>query len=88
MKKLSFQCKLFRHPGAGGWTFATVPPECAPPYKLSWGRTPARAGLDGKEWDTSVWTERSGRILLPIPAKVRGKRKAGELVKLTLSYDR
>ncbi|MFZ4619493.1 MAG: DUF1905 domain-containing protein, partial [Bacteroidota bacterium] len=70
----------------GGWTFATVPKKYAPSSKLAWGRTPVIALMNGKEWCTSVWTEKSGRVLLPIPAKLRGPLGDGDTVVLELTY--
>ncbi len=96
-----FRSKLFKYPGKGGWTFATVPKKHAPSSKLAWGRTPVIASLvrvqkknpknpdkavDQIEWRTSVWTEKSGRVLLPIPAKVRGPLGDGDTVLLELTF--
>ncbi len=85
-KPAGFEAVLFKYPGKGGWTFAPVPSEFAPPYKMAWGRTPVRATVDGKEWDTSVWTEKSGRILLPVPKKIRGGKGDGDTVQVELQY--
>lgn len=82
----SFVAVLFKYPGKGGWTFAPVPEQHAPPFKLAWGRTPVMATLNGKRWSTSVWTERSGRILLPIPKEVRGTMGEGDSVEISLEY--
>lgn len=79
-----FRSVLFLYPGKGGWTFAPVPESCAPPVMAGWGRTPVVASLGDKHWDTSVWRDKSGRTLLPIPKKVRGALKAGDEVELTL----
>ena len=87
----TFEATLFRVPGKGGWVFAPVPEEHAPTVTLGWGRTPVRATVDGASWDTSVWTERSGRILLGVPRlgvprKVRGDKDDGDVVAVRLSY--
>ena len=86
MSSVVFRTKLFKYPGKGGWTFATVPKKHAPSAKMAWGRTPVIASLNGTEWRTSVWTEKSGRVLLPIPAKVRGPLEDGDTVVLELTY--
>ncbi len=103
MSSAVFRTKLFKYPGKGGWTFATVPKKHAPSAKLAWGRTPVIASLslvrvqkksDGnpdkaierREWRTSVWTEKSGRMLLPIPAKILGPLGDGDTVLLELTY--
>jgi len=38
--EVEFISTLFKYPGAGGWTFATVPEEHAPSVTLAWGRAP------------------------------------------------
>lgn len=77
-----FTATLFRVEGPGGWTFVEVPepPEARGP----WGRTPVTATVDGVTWDTSVWTERSGRVLLPVPRHVRGDKGDGDEVTVTI----
>jgi len=82
----SFGSKLFRYPGKGGWTFAQVPKRFAPTTKLAWGRTPVVATVDGRRWTTSVWTERSGRVLLPVPKHIRGGKEDGDKIEVSLEY--
>lgn len=84
--EVNFETKLFRYPGKGGWTFAEVPAEFAPSFRLSFGRTPVRAELNGKKWDTSVWTEKSGKILLPVPKNIRGFLGEGDKVRISIEY--
>ncbi len=76
----SFRARLFRVPGKGGWTFAPVPDAFAPPVTEGWGRTPVRAVVDGRAWDTSVWRDKSGTTLLPVPKKIRGEKEDGDEV--------
>lgn len=65
----TFIARLFRHPGPGGWHFAPVPDECAPPVAHAWGRTPVRATVDGHTWKTRVWRDtKTQRTLLAFPA--------------------
>lgn len=44
----TFVAQLFRHPGPGGWHFAPVPEDCAPPTVYAFGRSPVRATVDGQ----------------------------------------
>lgn len=82
----SFTATLFRVAGQGGWVFAPVPKAHAPTVTEGWGRTPVRATVDGKSWDTSVWREKSGRTLLAVPKKVRGDKDHDDTVDVKLSY--
>jgi hypothetical protein len=81
-----FRATLFRVPGKGGWTFATVPRRHAPPVMHAWGRTPVVATVDGHRWRTSVWRERSGRTLLPVPKAARGSKGDGDRVMVRLEF--
>ena len=45
------------------------------------------ATVDGRQWKTSVWREKSGRVLLPVPAKVRGTKGDGDTVEVRLEFD-
>ena len=81
-----FTTTLFRIPGKGGWTFAPVPDESAPPARLAWGRTPVVATVDGRRWKTSVWREKSGRTLLPVPKAARGAKGDGDRVRVRLEF--
>lgn len=86
MSKQIFRVKLWRIPGKGGWTFATVPPSHAPSRTLAWGRMPVVATVDGHTWKTSVWREKSGRVLLPIPKAARGNKSEGDMVRILLEF--
>ena len=81
-----FTSELFTLPGKGGWTFATVPDRYAPPVTEGWGRTPVEATVDGKTWSTSVWREKSGRTLLPVPKHVRGAKGHGDMVRVRIAF--
>jgi len=81
-----FSAKLWRYPGKGGWTFATVPDEYAPSAAYAWGRTPVVARVDGHEWKTSVWRGKDGRTLLPVPNAARGTKGDGDSVTVRLSF--
>lgn len=84
--EVEFTSKLFRVPGKGGWTFAPVPKKHAPPVTEGWGRTPVEAAVDGRAWKTSVWREKSGRTLLPVPKAIRGGKEDGDSVKVKLRW--
>ena len=81
-----FTSKLFRIPGKGGWTFATVPKQHAPSVTHRWGRASVIAVVDGHEWRTSVWKEKSARTLLPVPKTARGTKGHGDRVQIELTY--
>ena len=81
-----FSAALWRIPGKGGWTFVTVPEDCAPPARHAWGRTPVVATVDGSRWKTSTWREKSGRTLLAVPKTVRGTKGDGDSVSVELEF--
>ncbi len=80
-----FKATLWRYPGPGGWHFVTVPKRHAPPVTHGWGRTPVRARVDGKAFDTSVWRDRRHGTLLAVPKRVRGEKREGDVVEVELS---
>lgn len=81
-----FVAELFTYPGKGGWTFVLVPEEYAPRVTHGWGRTPVRATVDGYAWATSVWREKSGRTLLPVPRRARGAKGHADSVRVRLEF--
>jgi hypothetical protein len=85
--EVEFTATLFRVEGKGGWTFAPVPEEMAPPVTAGWGRTPVVARVEGREWRTSVWRDRGGRTLLPVPRAIRAGREHGDTVKVRLRFE-
>jgi len=83
----TFQSKLFKYPGSGGWHFATVPDEYAPPVTHGWGRTPVVATVDGQTWKTSVWRDtKTKSTLLAIPKRVRQAKGDGDSVSVRLEF--
>jgi hypothetical protein len=82
----SFRAKLIKWPGAAAWHFAEVPEKHAPLATHAWGRTPVVAVVDGHEWKTSVWREKSGRTLLAVPKRVRGSKTHGDSVTVKLTF--
>lgn len=81
-----FTATLWKHYGQGGWYFVTLPDEYAPSSTYAWGRAPVLASVDGHEWKTSVWREKSGRTLLPVPKAARGGKGHGDVVRVRLSF--
>jgi hypothetical protein len=83
----TFVSQLFKYPGPGGWHFAPVPDEYAPPVAHAWGRSPVRATVDGYSWATSVWRDtKTQRTLLAVPKRVRGAKGAGDSVQVRLEF--
>jgi len=79
-----FAARLFRYPGPGGWTFAVIPDQHAPPATHAWGRTPVVASVDGQRWETSVWRDRQHGTLLPVPKRLLGGKADGDVVRVSL----
>ncbi|HSQ32035.1 MAG TPA: DUF1905 domain-containing protein [Gemmatimonadaceae bacterium] len=83
----TFVAELWKYPGSGGWFFAPVPDEYAPPVTHAWGRSPVRATVDGHSWQTSVWRDtKTKRTLLAVPKRVRGKKGRGDRVTVSLEF--
>lgn len=83
---VTFRGALFRVPGPGGWHFVPVPERLAPPVTHGWGRTPVVAEVDQQTWQTSVWRGKDGRTLLAVPARIRGGKGDGEVVRVRLEF--
>jgi hypothetical protein len=81
-----FTAELFKYPGKGGWTFAPIPEKYAPSVTFGWGRSPVRATVEGTTWNTSVWREKTGRTLLAVPKRVRGKKGHGDKVRVRIEF--
>lgn len=81
---MRFRSTLFKIPGPGGWTFAKVPDRHAPPATEAWGRTPVRASVDGRSWETSVWRDKKHGCLLPVPRAIRAGKGDGDPVLVEL----
>jgi len=87
-KVAKFTSKLFRMEGKGAWTLLVIPPDLAPPVTGSWGMTPVIASVDGREWPTTVWKDKTQRSLLPVPKKIRRQKGDGDSVEVELRMDR
>ena len=44
------------------------------------------ATVDGYRWRTSVWREKTGRTLLPVPRAARGGKGDGDRVRVELEF--
>jgi hypothetical protein len=82
----TFQARLFKYPGKGGWHFAPVPERFSPPVTHGWGRTPVVAVVDGYRWETSVWRGKDGRTLLAVPARAREAKGDGDEVRVEVRF--
>jgi Domain of unknown function (DUF1905) len=83
-----FASTLLRYRGKGGWTFAPIPRQLAPPVTRPWGRTPVRAVVAGVSWDTSIWRDtKTNGALLAIPLRIRGRKAAGDEVTVEFTFD-
>jgi hypothetical protein len=82
----TFRGKLFKWSGPSAWHFVVVPDKHAPLATHGWGRTPVLAVVDGQEWKTSVWKEKSGRTLLAVPKRVRRDKGDGDTVRVKLTF--
>jgi hypothetical protein len=58
--EVEFSSSLFKYPGSGGWTFATVPEEHAPSVTLAWGRVPVDANVDDTSGRRASGARRTG----------------------------
>jgi hypothetical protein len=52
-----------------------------------WGRSSVVASVDGYKWKTSVWREKSGRTLLPVPKAARSEKGDGDTVMVRLEFN-
>jgi hypothetical protein len=82
-----FSARLFRVSSkSGAWTFVEVPKRHAPPVMHAWGRSTVIATVDGYQWKTSVWREKSGRTLLPVSKAARRAKGDGDRVRVRLEF--
>lgn len=84
---MAFEAILVRFPGPAAWVVVAVPEEHAPPAAGAFGRAPVVATVDGVRWSTSVWRDREGRWMLPVPARVRRGKDDGDAVTVALVPD-
>ncbi|MEZ5975593.1 MAG: DUF1905 domain-containing protein [Planctomycetota bacterium] len=83
MTPITFQAKLWRYPGEGGWHFLTIPAQYRAqihsqlsPGAAGYGSVRVEASIGAVTWQTSVFPDKtSGSYQLPVKQDVR--RKAG-----------
>ena len=69
------------------WTIAPLPKDFIIEAVHPFGRTPVIATINGRSWNTSLWTEKSGDTMIALPKKVRAKLEAGDEVEISFVYD-
>jgi len=69
------------------WVVAPLPDGFEIEAVHPFGRTPVIATLGETSWKTSLWTDKEGGTMLPLPKKIRGKLREGDEVTLTFVYD-
>jgi len=79
-----FSAILYR---LASWVVAPLPKEFEIEAVHPFGRTPVIATLGQKTWKTSLWTDKNGATMLPLPKKIRGNLKEGDEVTLSFVYD-
>jgi len=82
-----FDAPLVEWDGPAAWHFVEVPPAHAPDFAGAFGRVPVIATVDGTTWHSSVWREKSGRWMLPVPKKVRRHKVDGDTVSASVEID-
>ncbi len=95
LKKYSFKGKVWKHQGAAGWFFMTLPLRLSKTIRKThglseegWGRLKSTASIGGCEWQTAIWFDSKAKsYLLPIKASVRKKTgvRDGSSVDVSLS---
>ena len=96
LDQLQFSGELWVSPGPGGWTFITLPVDCADQIRFltggrkakSWGMIKVKASIGSSTWRTTIWPDKaSGSFLLPVKAAVRKAEKisAGDCVGVELT---
>lgn len=82
--------------GKGSWHFLTIPPEESVEIRLvsgaegprrGFGSVRVEANINGVDWLTSIFPQKSGGYILPIKADVRRRAgvAAGDEVKVSLN---
>lgn len=95
LDQMEFDGKLWLHAGPGGWTFVTLPQDCADQIRFytgskkgrAWGMIKVSARIGASTWQTTIWPDKtSGSFLLPVKAAVRKREKiaAGDTASVSL----
>jgi len=69
------------------WRMAPLPKSFVIKAVQPFGRTPVIAILNGKEWITSLWTQKDGETTIAVPKKIRGTLDEGDEVEISFVYD-
>ena len=94
MDVIRIATEVWRHPGNGGWHFATFPGDVADELRARlghlrrpFGSLPVRATIGRSSWETSLFADsKSASYLLPVKADIRRRERIeeGDTVTLTL----
>lgn len=90
LKHFSFQGKVWRYPGAGGWHFVYVDKEISKKLKsaklktIALGYIRVHAKIGKTEWSTTLFPLKEGPYLLAVKASVRRSERIeeGDLVQV------
>lgn len=95
--KYSFEGKVWRSKGPGGWYFVTLPKLVSDQIKEThrvseegWGRLKTTATLERTKWQTALWYDsKSCGYILPIKAQIRKKESVleGTMVKVVIEFE-
>jgi hypothetical protein len=94
MPKHTFRAKVWKHSGASGWFFVTLPKGLSKKIRAThalseegWGRLKAKAKVGSSKWDTAIWYDtRFKSYLLPLKAAIRKREDivAGQSTRIDL----
>ena len=97
MPTFEVTAQVWRHPGAGGWHFVTLPAEVADAIRdggrgshRPFGSLPVVASLGSTTWSTSLFADtKSASYLLPVKADVRRRERVeeGDTASIRLELD-
>ena len=92
-----FNAVLWRHPGAAGWHFVTLPPDIADeideltaPARRGFGSVRVEVTIGATTWHTSIFPDtKAESYLLPVKRPVRSAEGlvAGDKVDVTLRVE-
>ena len=71
----------------GSWRVAYLPESIAVEAVREFGRTPVIAQCCSQKWKTSLWRDKEGKTMLPIPKKIRGFLDEGDVVEVYFEFD-
>ncbi len=83
-KSYTFSAKLVN---LGEWRVVYLPKYIKLKATQPFGRTPVIAQFCSQKWKTSLWTDKEGKTMLPIPKKIRGKLDEGDMVEVYFEFD-